>query len=267
MEAKNIMSDTLMVTELAQELGISPLDLFMYWINTGEIKNVSVSVVFQNEEEIKVDFCKDTIEEIINQSSTKPVNQTSTYEEEKKELGQKLVNINIGNNFSRSGIPVVGITSFPKGIIHLSSEQKKHITMGAYVYTTGDISSQYKAIPNVNIRGIIFEHTPQKITMLKCIGCGYNAIQASANQKDGWRFPTIQECQTMVNHKLRLNDKLAEMKKKQIDDSSMIFCKGGDTNLVIFNVANQKIYTDLTPEFTKEDRTFSLYLMKELRIV
>ena len=86
MEAKNIMSDTLMVTELAQELGISPLDLFMYWINTGEIKNVSVSVVFQNEEEIKVDFCKDTIEEIINQSSTKPVNQTSTYEEEKKEL-------------------------------------------------------------------------------------------------------------------------------------------------------------------------------------
>ena len=69
MEAKNIMSDTLMVAELAQELGISPLDLFMYWINTGEIKNVSISVVFQNEEEIKVDFCQDTIEEIINQSS------------------------------------------------------------------------------------------------------------------------------------------------------------------------------------------------------
>lgn len=37
MEQRNL-SDAVLINDMAQKLGISPLDIFMNWITTGEIK-------------------------------------------------------------------------------------------------------------------------------------------------------------------------------------------------------------------------------------
>ena len=69
MKKNELTPDTLMIAEMARELGISPLDLFVYWIKTGKIKNISISVAFDDDEEIKIEIDKSSFEKEAQQSS------------------------------------------------------------------------------------------------------------------------------------------------------------------------------------------------------
>ena len=55
MEQRNL-SDAVLINDMAQKLGISPLDIFMNWITTGEIKNITVSIAYKNGDVVKADL-------------------------------------------------------------------------------------------------------------------------------------------------------------------------------------------------------------------
>ena len=55
MEQRNL-SDAVLINDIAQKLGITPLDIFMNWITTGEIKNITVSIAYKNGDVVKADL-------------------------------------------------------------------------------------------------------------------------------------------------------------------------------------------------------------------
>ena len=142
MNRDDLSPDTLMIIDLAKELGISPLDLFAYWLKTGEIKNIAISIVFNDDNELKVDFNNSSLEANISQNSE--------ILPESPHLNKDNVDgISLPKNASNvtqkiyDNIPDTSFcsktTSFSKGTIHIKDGQKSNVKIGAYVYTTGDI--------------------------------------------------------------------------------------------------------------------------------
>ena len=158
-------------------------------------------------------------------------------------------------------------TSFTRGTILIKPSQVKNVTVGAYVYTTGDILPLHRALPGVNIRGIILSHSEDRITLLKYVGADFTSFEACAKIKDGWRFLTFQECIKLVKYREKLNIRLAEMKRKQIDNSLLILYQDERKELLGFQVSTRKVKKTLTCKLTAEDRAFALYMAKDLKIV
>jgi len=61
MEQRNL-SDAVLINDMAQKLGISPLDIFMNWITTGEIKNITVSIAYKNGDVVKADLMQSVLQ-------------------------------------------------------------------------------------------------------------------------------------------------------------------------------------------------------------
>ena len=158
-------------------------------------------------------------------------------------------------------------TSFTRGTILIKPSQVKNVTVGAYVYTTGDILPLHRALPGVNIRGIILSHSEDRITLLKYVGADFTSFESCAKIKDGWRFLTFQECIKLVKYREKLNIRLAEMKRKQIDNSLLILYQDERKELLGFQVSTRKVKKTLTCKLTAEDRAFALYMAKDLKIV
>lgn len=119
----------------------------------------------------------------------------------------------------------------------------------------------------MNIRGIILSHSEDRITLLKCVGADFTSFEACAKIKDGWRFLTFQECIKLVKYREKLNIRLAEMKRKQIDNSLLILYQDERKELLGFQVSTRKVKKTLTCKLTAEDRAFALYMAKDLKIV
>lgn len=270
MKQEELSSDALMVAELAKELGISTLDLFIHWIKTGEIKNISLSVVFNDDDELKIDIDKNSLEEISKQDAQNPtlwsgdVNNVSSPEKltniAKKDIMPQYPCVS-GASYSTKE------TSFSRGTIHIKKGQEDNINIGAYVYTTGDILAKPNAIPNVNIRGIILDYNEKTITLIKCEGTGYTAIEACSKEGKGWHFLSVEECKLLRKRREKLNDSFLKVHRKQIDDNVLLLCQNTDKNLTVFDVRTQHVSDNLLPQKTTENRTFYVYMKKIMRIV
>ena len=252
-----------MIAEMARELGISPLDLFVYWIKTGKIKNISISVAFDDDEEIKIEIDKSSFEKEAQQSSEHVVDESETNSSPSVFLPDTKSIVPTAFEEDNS----VNTTSFSKGTIRVKPEHKDNVTVGAYVYTTGDILIKPNAIPNVNMRGIILSYTGDTITLIKYIGTGYNATEACAKENNGWHFLSVDECKLLCRRKNKLNDSLRKTRRKQIDDSVLLLCKGPANDLTVFDIVSQTVSNSLLPQKTAMDRSFYLYMTKTLKRV
>lgn len=252
MEQKNF-TDTMLINDMVQRLGLSPLEIFTNWIATGEIKNITLSIVYKNGDEIKADLLKSDLSEDDNQRpSLNFVSGNDIEEVQAKSDGKE------DNKFP-------SITSFSKGIIRIAPSQ--NMIIGGYVYTTGDILPDYRAIPGVKVRGIILSYSDEKMTLLKYAGSDFTVHKTSAEIKDGWRYPTVEECELIIRHKDRLNISLAAMRRKQIADSLSILCQNKYKDILSFDVTKQVTKNVITCPGTQIDRYFSLYLVKDMKIV
>ena len=263
MERNALTPDTLMIAEMAKELGISPMDLFVHWIKNGKIKNVSISVAFEDDEEIKIEIDKNSFESTSQDAPETDVdecNQNNT-----QSVISPTPKPTVSTSFEVDDITKT--TSFSKGTIHVRPEHKDNVTVGAYVYTTGDILKKHNAIPNVNMRGIILSYTEDTITLIKYIGMGYNAIEACSKENNGWHFLSVDECKLLCGRRDKLNDSLRKTRRKQIDDSVLLLCKGPANNLTVFDIVSQTVSNSLLPQKTATDRSFYLYMTKTLKRV
>jgi len=264
-------SHSALIIELANEFGMSPLDLIGYWIKTGEIKNISISIVFNNNEEMKSNLDINAIEKLINQV-TEQISENISTDTDDNSLSNAITDC---KSLDKTFQPQTSCETsyrndkyfFSKGMIRIKNEQKDNVNIGAYVYTTGDILPIPNAIPKINMRGIILDYNKKSITLINYVGKDFSAIEATAKAKDGWHFMSVNECKLFLSRCDKLNDSLRNIRRKQIDDSMLLLCQGDDKKLKIFDVKHQTLRTDLLPKETTEDRTFYLYLTKTLQIV
>ena len=271
MEQRNL-SDAVLINDMVQKLGISPLDIFMNWITTGEIKNITVSIAYKNGDVVKADL----MQSVSQPEEKRHVPELSESEEKVPEMETDSLPPSTRKDDEEEKKPETvseGVcscpreTSFTRGTILIKPSQVKNVTVGAYVYTTGDILPLHRALPGVNIRGIILSHSEDRITLLKYVGADFTSFESCAKIKDGWRFLTFQECIKLVKYREKLNIRLAEMKRKQIDNSLLILYQDERKELLGFQVSTRKVKKTLTCKLTAEDRAFALYMAKDLKIV
>ena len=272
MKQKNL-SDAVLINNMAQQLGISPLDIFMNWIQTGEVTNITISIAYKNGDVIKTDLIKQPSQfketrdipmvlETKENNSEAESNSVPFCTEDSNDTEIK------PETDSADILSLSQVTSFTKGTIAVKPSQQRNITIGAYVYTTGDILPDHNALPGVKIRGIILSHSTDKITLIKHIGTDFTALEAIGKAKDGWRFLTFHECETLAQYKERLNIKLAELRRKQIDGSIMLLYKDEKENqLYGFNISTRKVHKTLSGASVLQDRFFVVYMAKDLKIV
>ena len=273
MKREELSSDALMVAELAKELGISTLDLFIHWIKTGEIKNITLSVVFNDDDELKIDIDKNSLEEIIKPDSENLIENTFSDNKnvDSNSLPCTTTDVDLKSNTSQSLTSGTSYstkeTSFSRGTLHIKNGQEDNINIGAYVYTTGDILAKPNAIPNVNMRGIILDYNEQTITLIKCEGMGFTALEACSKEGKGWHFLSVEECKLLRKRREKINDSFLKIHRKQIDDNVLLLCQNTDKNLTVFDVRTQHVSDSLLPQKTTENRTFYVYMTKTMRIV
>ena len=261
MEQK-ISADAMLIKNMAEELGISPLDIFMNWVKTGEITNVTINIHYKNGDVVRADLAQGNfVLQPVKQSERNPSQTKLNFDEETPLSKSKQINTT-GDDASQ----YCKETSFSLGTIRIKPEQIKNIIIGAYVYTTGDVLLECRALPNVNVRGIILSHSKDKIVLLKCVGSGFTAVTSQANVKDGWRFLTSYECSMLVKHKEQINPSLQKMKRKQIDNSMLLVCRGSDDNLYCYDSLRGILKKAINKD-EEVDRTFYLYMVKDLKIV
>ena len=116
------------------------------------------------------------------------------------------------------------------------------------------------------MRGIILDYSETTITLIKCVGSGYAAIEACSKEGKGWHFLTIDECLLLESRREKLNNSFLKIHRKQIDDSVLLLFKAND-ELAIYNIETKQQNNTLLSDHVMVDRTFYLYLTKTLKRV
>lgn len=300
MEEKNA-KDLSFIQDVAQELGLSPLDIFMHWWEIGKVKKLAVKITYEDGNVAELDLAK--LGFVTGQNESQPQTVTPCGASSKRKQDEPLYierpfeeveAKNSGNKEESSAVGtsetvtveiseseglteaqpqdfqdenILPTTSIKHGRICIKDEQKQNVKVGAYVYTTGDILSTKNMLTHVNVRGIILSYSTESITMVKYLGSNMTAVQSSAQICDGWRFLTYKECQRIANYKNILNVSLIGLKRKQIDDTSMLLYRDNDNELYGYNVASRQVHKSLNDKKVIKERAFAVFLAKDLRIV
>lgn len=255
------ISDIRLITNMATELGISPSDIFAHWLKNGEITDISICIAYKNGDIIKSSLLQPQVSSEDELPKFPPTVAQDAVDETPKHLSEQEK-----NSEKQPNTDIRPAAFSCKGTLRLKEAQKKCMQTGSFVYTTGDILPKHGALKNVKVRGIVFLHSEDRITILKYAGNGFSALAACAQTTDGWRFLTYQECLLLVKNKEKLNAGLSELKRKQINGSLLIWFQDQDKEISAFDIASGKVVKTQNKDAI-EDRHFSLYLVKDLKIV
>lgn len=259
--------DLCLIKNMAQELELSPWDIFLHWVKQGKIQKVTVNITYQNGDVIEADVTK-----LCSLSAS--VSQNVTEVASQEEVVAAVTKIESPHNSApllstTKSIPDTGsfVTSVKHGTIRIKAEQLNNVKIGAYVYSTGDILTGYKTLGPTQIKGVILSHSKESITLIKYIGSDLTAMDSVAQIKDDWRFLTYNECRKMVKYQDILNVRLAEMRVKQIKDPAMLLYKENNNQLHVMDVGTQEVHSTPHDKTVGISRTFTVYLAKDLKIV
>lgn len=284
MEGKS--QDMCLIYGMAQELGLSPLEIFKHWIRKGKVKNLVIKVTYDNGEIAELNLSEIKFKTNLNPSKAdfpnaavsqrkkvenfeppfvdeKPETSIKPETPAKPEETAKKENISDAKPIFKKSLCT---TSIKKGEIHIKENQTDNVRVGAYVYTTGDVLPT-KELEHTNIRGIILSYTKERITIIRYLGSNMTIIEASKQVGYGWRFLTHQESQKIADYKETLNPKLLETRKKQIDNFSMLLYKDDGGELYAYNAATKKVHKSLNNKYVLKERGFAVFLAKELKLV
>lgn len=298
--------DLCLIKNMAQELGLSPWEIFMHWVAQGEVQKVTLNIAYKNGDVIEADvmelcplsnFASLTKAGIVRQNPPQEVEHSSPLPEVKPEqqpdteaeaepqpkstpntepvqqhtpvpeVKPKQQRLQVQKIIKDTADTDTFTTCIKRGTIHPKTEQIANIKVGAYIYSTGDILPKYKVLGSVQIKGIVLSRSEENITIIKYIGNDLTAIDSVAQIKDGWRFLTYKECRKMVRYQDALNTSLAEMRVKQIKDPLMLLYKEDNNQLLVMDVTTQEVRATLDDKTVGVSRTFSVYLAKDLKIV
>ena len=242
LEGEDSSSDIGLIFDMMRELQFSPYDVFKYWLESNEVDDVIISITYKSGEKVKLCY-RETKQEGL------PIKTSVVKQPEDNRKSSSRLN-----------------TSFSQGIINVKPEHYQNIKVGAFVYTTGDILLEGRALKRVNVRGIILCFDDRKITLLRYVGDGFSAISAAGESKDGWRFLTYDECKAVSRLSNCLNGSLSQLRRKQLDRTMRILFKSDDNKLSVFDLDSQRVKDALSSD-NVADRIFYLYLVKDMKVV
>lgn len=299
---KQEKQDLRLIQSMAQELGLSPWDVFMHWVEIGEIQKVTAKIAYKNGDSIEVDLmelCHSAKIGLLGKTDitrqrppkTEVVEPKNPFEKDGylEDVDPTLKETNPTTEVTPSPTPEAEpLSTLPPaqeedkdntsnsdnpatitrhGLSCINAEQNSRIKIGAYVYSTGYVSSKYKCQGPTQIKGIILSRSDNKITIIKYIGCGLTGMDAAAQTKDHWRFLTYQECQKIARHKDTLSSSLSEMRLKQIKNDSMLLYKEDCQELYVYNVGTRSRMNPVNDKSISVSRTYAVYLAKDLDII
>ena len=299
MEEKN--QDLCLIQGMAQELGISPLEIFMYWVETGRVKNLALKVTYDNGEVAELDLAqigfstnfappkisfpnpathqKEEVESPelpFEEGQPKPeapvappppAETSVPATQEAPAESEKVAEDDNSADTKPEREKDLCTTSIKHGRIHVKEGQTNNVKVGAYVYTTGDILPTSKTLEHVNVRGIVLSYSKERITIIKYIGSNMTAVQSSAQVGQGWRFLTFKESGKIAKYKETLNVSLQGVRRKQVDNDSMLLYQDEDNELYAYGVASGKVHKSLNNKFVVQERGFAVFLAKDLKVV